>query len=707
MAEFLESLLVSSISGTLLAALLFLAKPFVKDNISHRSQYFSWYLVFLRMLLPFSFGGLFIGNLLPSLGSPAMQSAINPVMAGDPSAMASAVTSSVGNADAGSAVSQAQAGGIAQAAHSSVFLPNNWSFLLFTLWLLGAFALLGINLAGYVGYGRRMKSSRRRMEDAEITALLKECSVKLRLPRPLPVYVSSCTDTPVLTGLLRCSIVLPDRSFTPEQLRHAFTHELAHYRRHDNLLKWVSVLAVCVNWFNPVIYFAVREAGRQCELACDETVTAGFSREERIGYGKTLLAVASGSNHPFSLSATMSEDKRNLKERLEALVKAKNRGKKTAVLSVSLFSIAAILTAATLMVSCATSPVSSAQASAGNLAGTSGPENSSGLSAASGNTPSQSYLDNFVSYAQNHGFKTLTNSSIAGFIQLPSSFSGAINGFDIGSFLEDRNALSKQNGFDFSGYAGKVLTVYACDGEKRQPGDSELTEVGGGADTVCIVGLYDGGKIVGFWSHGFSDKDDDFSILSNYLNDVPNSPAGYSSNADYSARIVNTISNTWKTKYSDIIITNGWLSAVAEVDARYVALAGVLKSDPRQGVVEVVTTHRDGTTVKSDRRFLCPRKDGALTVTEIGAKDTTMGLRDADGHSWNFHIFNGFDPQTPVDFNTASSELTKDDLNAEWVQNNTQLYVQSKDAKGFTQLDLGFFISNGKVSRIIMNNENP
>lgn len=659
MAEFLESLLVSSISGTLLATLLFLAKPFVKDKISHRSQYFSWYLVFLRMLLPFSFGGLFIGNLISSMGNQAMQSATNPVPAGNPSTMASAVASSAGNVDAGSAMSQAQTGGIAQAVHNSGFLLNNWSFLLFMLWMLGVFVLFGINLAGYMGYGRRIRSSRRQVEGTEIIALLKECSIKLRLPRPLPVYVSSCTDTPVLAGLFRCSIVLPDRNFSPEQLRHAFAHELAHYRRHDNLLKWVSVLAVCVNWFNPVIYFAVREARRQCELACDEAATAGFSREERISYGKTLLGVASGSSHPFALSATMSEDKRNLKERLEVLAKDKNRGKKMAVLSVSLFSIAAILTAVTLMVSCATSPVSSAQASTSNLANTSGSENSSGLSLASSNTPSESYLDNFISYTQNHGFKTLTNSSIAWFIQLPNNFSGAINGYDIGSFLEDRNTLSKQNGLDFSGYAGKVLTVYACDGEKRQPGDSEPTEVGGGPNTVCIVGLYDGEKMVGFWSHTSSDKDDDFSILSNYLNYVPRSPAGYISNPNYSAQIINTVSSAWKTKYNDISITNEWLSAVVEGDIRYVALAGALKSDPRQGVVEVVTTHRDGTTVKSDQRFLCPRKDGVLTITEIGAKDTTMGLRDADGHSWNFHIDNGFDPQTPVDSNTA---LTLDDL---------------------------------------------
>jgi len=466
----------------------------------------------------------------------------------------------------------------------------------------------------------------------------------------MPIYVSPCTDTPMLNGLFRCSIVLPDRSFTPEQLRHAFKHELTHYRRHDNLLKWLTVFAMSVNWFNPVIYFAARETERQCELACDEAVTVDFSRDERIRYGKTLLAVASKSDHrPFALSTTMSEDKRNLKERLEVLAKAKGGGKKRLVFSVALFSMAAVITTVTLMVSCAKKPVSSVQTSTSDSTNTSSSGNSSGLSVTSSDTPSVSYLDNFISYAQNHSFKTLDNSSISWFIQLPNSFSGTINGFDIGSFLEDRNALSKQNGFDFSGYSGKVLTVYACDGEKRQPGNSELTEVDGGPDTVCIIGLYDGGKMVGFWSHSYSDKDDDFSILSTYLNYVPSSSVSSSANPNYDAQIINTVSNTWKIKYSDISITNEWLSAEVEEDIRYIVLAGALKSNPQQGAVEVVTTHRDGTAVKSDQQFLCPSKNGALTVAAIGAKDTTMTLHDADGHSWNFHIFNGFDPQTPVD----------------------------------------------------------
>lgn len=527
MAEFLEGLLVSAVSGAVIAALLFLAKPFVKNRASHRSQYFSWYPALLRMLLPVSFGGFFLGDLISLMQSGSVQASADPASQGDLSAV-------ISSASPLGAVGRQQVPGSAPSALGGGPFVGGWSPLLFALWLLGLTAVLGMNLAGYLRYARRIKTSRRPVDNAEITVLLKSCGAALKLPRLLPVYVSPCTDTPMLAGIVRCAIVLPDRSFTPDQLRHALTHELVHYRRHDNLLKWIAVLAVGVNWFNPMAYLAARESGRQCELSCDETVTAGYSREERIRYGRTLLTTASKAGQkPFTLSATMSEDKRNLQERLETLTKAKKKSSWTAILSISLLCTVAAATALTFLVSCGRNSGSSAPEGTGrtsanvsanvSAADDSGPDGKSGPDSSSppANTPSAAGLESFLSYVHGRGFKTLANSSIAGTVRLPESFSEMKDGFEIGKFLEARNALSRQNGLDFSGCLGKTITVYSCAGEKRQPGEKKLTEIAGGADTVTLTGLYDGDKIAAFWSappqNGSSKKGDDFTTLSDYL----------------------------------------------------------------------------------------------------------------------------------------------------------------------------------------------
>lgn len=364
MTEFLEGLFTSSVSGTIITALLFLTKPLVKNRISHKIQYFSWYLVFIRLLLPFSFSVFLFGNLIPFEDVRSVQSSVGTVMTGSLCSSSSDIVSQITSAG------KSQFTGIAQMTHTGNFSQNDWSVLLFLLWILGALIMFMLNAAGYFGYCRRIRLSRKQANNMETLALLKECGAKLKLSRTPPVCISACTDTPMLIGLFKCCIVLPNMNFSPEQLRHALMHELVHYRRHDNLLKWISVLSVCVEWFNPAVYFAVREAGRQCELACDETVTDGYSRDECIRYGRTLLAVAAKSHRQsLALPATMSEDKRILKERLQVLTTTKSRGKKVVALSVFLCSIVVLITAITLMVSYAPKTASSKSADTSSQTG--------------------------------------------------------------------------------------------------------------------------------------------------------------------------------------------------------------------------------------------------------------------------------------------------------------------------------------------------
>ena len=64
MNEFLLLLLSMSLSGTLLALLLFLLRPLLKRNLSRAWMYYIWCIVALRMLLPFAPRQNLVGSLL-------------------------------------------------------------------------------------------------------------------------------------------------------------------------------------------------------------------------------------------------------------------------------------------------------------------------------------------------------------------------------------------------------------------------------------------------------------------------------------------------------------------------------------------------------------------------------------------------------------------------------------------------------------------
>jgi hypothetical protein len=92
-----------------------------------------------------------------------------------------------------------------------------------------------------------------------------------------------------------------------------------------------SSLSHCIKsrvpiWFNPLVWLTRREIDRACELACDETVIRNLDINEKQNYGDTLIYVAADSKTPRTiLSTTMCEEKRDLKERLGAIMKNKKR----------------------------------------------------------------------------------------------------------------------------------------------------------------------------------------------------------------------------------------------------------------------------------------------------------------------------------------------------------------------------------------------
>jgi hypothetical protein len=146
---------------------------------------------------------------------------------------------------------------------------------------------------------------------------------------------------PALVGLFRPLIVLPEQEYSTEQLVGILQHELIHLRRFDILIKWLSILACSLHWFNPLIWIAKREVNRTCELSCDAVVIHSMKEEEKMRYGSTLISLAAASKCSRTvLSAAMYEKKETLKERLLFIKNFKH--KKGSSLYSSLILIAAV-----------------------------------------------------------------------------------------------------------------------------------------------------------------------------------------------------------------------------------------------------------------------------------------------------------------------------------------------------------------------------
>ena len=59
-------------------------------------------------------------------------------------------------------------------------------------------------------------------------------------------------------------------------------------------MKLLSFLALCVHWFNPLVWAAFILAGKDMEMSCDEAVVRELGEDIRADYSASLLSLATG-----------------------------------------------------------------------------------------------------------------------------------------------------------------------------------------------------------------------------------------------------------------------------------------------------------------------------------------------------------------------------------------------------------------------------
>lgn len=159
---------------------------------------------------------------------------------------------------------------------------------------------------------------------------LKKISWKVDCPeiaeytrRKVEVRRGAFGNSPLLLGVFRPVLLLPDRDMTKEQLGNVLAHEMTHLRRNDMLYKWFVVLVKCIHWFNPVVYLINKEVNQSCEISCDLSVTERMNSEQKMSYVETILALFTDQRHrDYALTMGMTGSKKLLKKRF---LKMKNR----------------------------------------------------------------------------------------------------------------------------------------------------------------------------------------------------------------------------------------------------------------------------------------------------------------------------------------------------------------------------------------------
>lgn len=136
------------------------------------------------------------------------------------------------------------------------------------------------------------------------------------------IRISDKVAAPILFGGLKAVLYIPQGIYDTDRMQYITAHEGVHIRRKDIGIKWLAALVKCIHWFNPLVYYIIRQINETCEISCDVQAVKTMNGEQKREYMQTILDISQREiNFKGSLSAGLSSGGRCLKKRLSAISK--------------------------------------------------------------------------------------------------------------------------------------------------------------------------------------------------------------------------------------------------------------------------------------------------------------------------------------------------------------------------------------------------
>ena len=170
----------------------------------------------------------------------------------------------------------------------------------------------------------------RPVTDGRLLDMLEDCKGQMNMHAYLAVVETDKVSSPALFGFIRPRLLLPQGisgKLELEQLRHVFLHELAHLKRGDIYVGWLTAILQTMHWFNPLVWYAFYRMRSDRELACDELALTAMESGENKGYGETIIKLLEEFSTPQytpGLAGIMEE--KSLLHRRISLIASNRKG---------------------------------------------------------------------------------------------------------------------------------------------------------------------------------------------------------------------------------------------------------------------------------------------------------------------------------------------------------------------------------------------
>ena len=303
------SLLQMSFLGTVIILLTVVLRAVLINRLPKKTFLILWWIALIRLLVPFSIKSVTsIYSLLQSIYSD-----INPVR----TAQTTTFLPIHGNMPE-----------IANGLSEAMVQRTESISILSVIWLAGLLLCFGFFAVSYIKCYREFRFSLPVEND-----ILEAWKEKHPLKRSLSIRQTETIAAPLSYGVIRPVILMPKNTEWKNiyQLRYVLEHEYVHIRRLDMLTKLIMIAAVCIHWFNPLVWVMYILFNRDLELSCDETVVRRFGMDIKSVYATALISMEEKKSGLTPLCNSFS--KNAIEERIRAIMKIKKTSKFAVMIS--------------------------------------------------------------------------------------------------------------------------------------------------------------------------------------------------------------------------------------------------------------------------------------------------------------------------------------------------------------------------------------
>ena len=306
MAEFITHFLLCNIVISIIIGIFLVSKWIFKNTLTSRMQYNLWYFLLVLLLTPFfpvqskQFPDLFswLNHVIisPAFQTDQNKTVVSPATLSNSSDWMNEFTISVNSST-----------------------PAIIRSILLCVWIAGMFVMLVLVLKSSLQL-RSLKRSALPLQNTTICKLYKQCLFEMKITRNIPIYSTAFLKTPIITGIFKTRIYMPIHLISDHQetdVRYILLHELQHYKHKDSLANYLMFLTAILYWFNPIVWYALKEMRNDREIACDTSVLKMLDECDYEKYGNTLINFAETiALSPFPLTMGISGNIKQLKGRI-------------------------------------------------------------------------------------------------------------------------------------------------------------------------------------------------------------------------------------------------------------------------------------------------------------------------------------------------------------------------------------------------------